>query len=96
MGVMWRWFEIFVANKTNIMNYYLQKYIDDDLYAPLELSDFYSGFYLLVIGWILSLIIFFVELFVHRFKLAEQKKKIQKHKRAIPKRSRSPPFPFVL
>lgn len=93
MGVMWQWFEIYVSNKTNIMNYYLQKYIDDDLYAPLELSDFYGGFYLLLLGWCLSFIIFIVEIFVHRYKLIEQKKKIDKRKLESPQ---CPPFPFTL
>lgn len=95
MGLMWRWFEIFLSNKTELMNYYFQRGADKEPFKPLTLTDFSGAFCILAFGLTLSSIAFVLELLIHS--ITKDKKsagELKPDKKSIC--SEDPPFPFTL
>lgn len=93
MGVMRRWFDIFVNNQTDIMKYYFQRGADPELFKPLSLGDFHGAFCVLGIGLTLSTIVFILENVIHWWKTrGKQKSNVNI---SFPSEV-DPPFPFTL
>lgn len=93
MGVMWRWFDIFVNNQTDIMKYYFQRGADPELFKPLSLADFYGAFCVLGIGLTFSSIVFILEIIIHWWKTSGKQESKAKNAVAL---EEDPPFPFTL
>lgn len=93
MGLMWRWFEIFLSNKTDLMNYYFQRGGDKEPFKPLTLTDFSGAFCILAFGLTLSSIVFVLELLIHSI-TKDKKSTSELDNSSIC--SEDPPFPFTL
>lgn len=93
MGVMWRWFDIFLNNQTDVMKYYFKQGAETDLFKPLSLADFQGAFCVLAIGLTLSTIVFILELIFYW--LTKKGKQESEAGNAVPAEE-DPPFPFTL
>lgn len=76
---MWRWFDIILNNKSNIMDYYLNPPIRDGLmdFQPLELGDLSGAFYLWALGLLIAIFVFFCEFIPFYIKNRRQPRKLK-------------------
>lgn len=84
---MWRWFDIFVSNQSNLIKYYKKPPIDRTMDKSLDFEDVSGAFYLLVLGLIISTIVFLCEKWYYR--ILQQKMKADELKKLCELKSKS-------
>lgn len=82
-GILWRWFDNVLSNRTYIMDYYLKPPADADRFEPLDCGDLSGALHLLVFGLTTSFIVFFGEVIIFQIKYQQRQRRVRAFRATI-------------